>query len=125
MRSSCAWESSSAIVSSGQISSRTNSRIQSSFSWNSGSVENSHAMLKPPLARGAGRPLWGERRRPGAVTRVDVTMAQQHLDRLTAIDASFLHQEGPSSHMHVGALARLDGPPPPFDALLDSLRMRL
>src|SRR6201986_4207577 len=47
-------------------------------------------------------------------------MAQQHLDRLTAIDASFLHQEGPSSHMHVGALARLDGPPPPFDELLAS-----
>ena len=52
-------------------------------------------------------------------------MAQQHLDRLTAIDASFLHQEGPSSHMHVGALARFEGPPPPFDELLDSLRMRL
>ena len=52
-------------------------------------------------------------------------MAQEHLDRLTAIDASFLHQEGPSSHMHVGAVARFEGPPPPFDELLDSLRMRL
>jgi len=52
-------------------------------------------------------------------------MAQQHLDRLTALDASFLHQEGPSSHMHVGALCRLEGPPPPFDELLDALRMRL
>ena len=40
-------------------------------------------------------------------------MAQQHLDRLTAIDASFLHQEGPDSHMHVGALTRFEGPPPP------------
>ena len=30
-------------------------------------------------------------------------MAQEHLDRLTAIDASFLHQEAESSHMHVGA----------------------
>ena len=30
-------------------------------------------------------------------------MSQEHLDRLTAIDASFLHQEGPTSHMHVGA----------------------
>src|ERR671939_416705 len=36
-------------------------------------------------------------------------MAQQHLDRLTALDASFLHQEGPSSHMHVGALCRPEG----------------
>src|SRR3954447_2342249 len=35
---------SSTMVSSGQISSRTNSRIQSSFSWNSGSVEKSHAI---------------------------------------------------------------------------------
>jgi len=52
-------------------------------------------------------------------------MAQQHFDRLTALDASFLHQEHPDSHMHVGALARFEGPPPPFDELLDSLRMRL
>src|SRR4051795_5514799 len=52
-------------------------------------------------------------------------MAQQHFDRLTALDASFLAQEGPSSHMHVGALARFEGPPPPFAEVLDSLRMRL
>src|SRR3954463_15542833 len=50
------------MVSSGQISSRTNWRIQSSFSWNSGSVEKSHA-IAPPLSLGvraahyAGRPL--------------------------------------------------------------------
>src|SRR3954451_5950908 len=52
-------------------------------------------------------------------------MAQQHFDRLTALDASFLAQEGPSSHMHVGALARFEGPPPPFAEVLDSLRTRL
>jgi diacylglycerol O-acyltransferase / wax synthase len=52
-------------------------------------------------------------------------MAQQHFDRLTALDASFLAQEGPSSHMHVGALARFEGPPPPFPEILDSLRQRL
>jgi diacylglycerol O-acyltransferase / wax synthase len=52
-------------------------------------------------------------------------MAQQHFDRLTALDASFLAQEGPTSHMHVGALARFEGPPPPFGEVLDSLRMRL
>jgi diacylglycerol O-acyltransferase / wax synthase len=52
-------------------------------------------------------------------------MAQQHLDRLTAIDASFLHQEGPTSHMHVGALARFEGPPPPFEEILDAFRSRL
>jgi len=52
-------------------------------------------------------------------------MAQQHFDRLTALDASFLAQEGQCSHMHVGALARFEGPPPPFGEVLDSLRMRL
>ncbi len=52
-------------------------------------------------------------------------MPQQHLDRLTAIDASFLHQEGPTSHMHVGAVTRFEGPPPDFDELLDHVRGRL
>src|SRR5437762_10105249 len=52
-------------------------------------------------------------------------MAQDHFDRLTAIDASFLHQEGQNSHMHVGAVTIFDGPPPEFEEFLDSLRMRL
>ena len=39
-------------------------------------------------------------------------MPPRHLDRLTAIDASFLHQEGPESHMHVGALVIAEGPVP-------------
>jgi WS/DGAT/MGAT family acyltransferase len=52
-------------------------------------------------------------------------MPQEHLDRLSAIDASFLHQEGPDSHMHVGALVTLEGPPPAMEDFLDSLRGRL
>ena len=52
-------------------------------------------------------------------------MPQEHLDRLTAVDASFLEQEGPDSHMHVGALVTLEGPPPPLADFLDSLRGRL
>ena len=52
-------------------------------------------------------------------------MPQDHFDRLTAIDASFLHQEGHNSHMHVGAVTIFEGPPPEFDEFLDSLRMRL
>jgi diacylglycerol O-acyltransferase / wax synthase len=52
-------------------------------------------------------------------------MAQEHFDRLTAIDASFLHQEGPTSHMHVGGLTLFEGPPPPYTELLDALRGRL
>ena len=47
-RSKPSWPSSSKTVSIGQISSRTNSRIQSSCSWNSGSVEKSHAIAQPP-----------------------------------------------------------------------------
>ena len=42
-------------------------------------------------------------------------MAQEHFDRLTAVDASFLHQEGPTSHMHVGAVTIFEGPPPPYE----------
>ena len=51
--------------------------------------------------------------------------AQQHLDRLTAIDASFLHQESAVSHMHVGAVTIFEGPPPAFEEIADALRGRL
>ncbi|MBS1871372.1 MAG: wax ester/triacylglycerol synthase family O-acyltransferase [Actinobacteria bacterium] len=52
-------------------------------------------------------------------------MAQQHLDRLTAVDASFLHQEGADSHMHIGAVTIFEGPPPPFTAVAEHIRSRL
>jgi WS/DGAT/MGAT family acyltransferase len=52
-------------------------------------------------------------------------MAQEHFDRLTAIDASFLAQESPVSHMHIGAMTVFDGPPPPFEDFLDTIRERL
>ena len=52
-------------------------------------------------------------------------MAQEHLDRLTAVDASFLAQEGPSSHMHVGAVMVFEGPPPSYDDFLVQIRGRL
>jgi diacylglycerol O-acyltransferase / wax synthase len=52
-------------------------------------------------------------------------MPQQHLDRLTSIDASFLHQEGESSHMHIGGVLIFDGPPPAFDDFLNHIRGRL
>jgi diacylglycerol O-acyltransferase len=52
-------------------------------------------------------------------------MTQRHLDRLTAVDASFLHQEGPVSHMHIGALVRAGGSPPLYNDFLDSIRARL
>ncbi|MDQ6836285.1 MAG: wax ester/triacylglycerol synthase family O-acyltransferase, partial [Actinomycetota bacterium] len=52
-------------------------------------------------------------------------MSQQHLDRLTSIDASFLHQEGEASHMHVGGVLLFEGPAPPFEDYLDHVRGRL
>jgi diacylglycerol O-acyltransferase / wax synthase len=52
-------------------------------------------------------------------------VAQQHLDRLTAVDASFLHNEGRSSHMHVGGITIFEGPPPAFTDFLDQIRGRL
>ncbi len=50
---------------------------------------------------------------------------QQHLDRLTSIDASFLHQEGHASHMHIGGVLLFEGPAPPFEDYLDHVRSRL
>jgi diacylglycerol O-acyltransferase / wax synthase len=50
---------------------------------------------------------------------------QQHLDRLSSTDASFLHQEGPESHMHIGGVLVFEGPPPAFSDYLDHIRGRL
>jgi diacylglycerol O-acyltransferase / wax synthase len=52
-------------------------------------------------------------------------MPQRHLDRLTPIDASFLHQEGRHSHMHIGGLTIVEGPPPTMEELLEQIRRRL
>jgi WS/DGAT/MGAT family acyltransferase len=52
-------------------------------------------------------------------------MEQRHLDRLTPVDASFLHQEGPVSHMHIGGLTLVEGPPPSMDEFLEQIRRRL
>ena len=52
-------------------------------------------------------------------------MAQQHGDRLSALDASFLAQEGANSHMHVGAVMIFEGPPPAYDDFVDQIRGRL
>src|SRR4051795_8496607 len=52
-------------------------------------------------------------------------MAQQHLDRLTAVDASFLAQESPVSHMHVGGVTIFEGPPPSYEEITEALRGRL
>src|SRR5271170_4054195 len=52
-------------------------------------------------------------------------MPQHHLDRLTPVDASFLHQEGPVSHMHIGGVTIVEGPPPGREEFLQQIRRRL
>ena len=46
-------------------------------------------------------------------------------ERLSALDASFLAVETPSSHMHVGWVASFEGPSPGFEALFEHLAGRL
>jgi diacylglycerol O-acyltransferase len=52
-------------------------------------------------------------------------MAQAHGDRLTAVDASFLAQEGDNAHMHIGAVIVFEGPPPAFRDIANHVRGRL
>jgi len=52
-------------------------------------------------------------------------MAQQHLDRLSAVDASFLAQESHTTHMHIGGIVLLEGPPPRIDEFLGHIGSRL
>jgi diacylglycerol O-acyltransferase len=46
-------------------------------------------------------------------------------DRLTGLDASFLHLEDASSHMHVAGVMLFEGPPPPYAELLEAFERRL
>jgi diacylglycerol O-acyltransferase / wax synthase len=52
-------------------------------------------------------------------------LSQHHLDRLTPVDASFLHQESAVSHMHIGGLTIVEGPPPSMEEFLEQIRRRL
>src|SRR3954468_19151134 len=53
------------------------------------------------------------------------TVTQMHMDRLSAIDAGFLAQEKPNTHMHIGGIVLLDGPPPALADFLAHVRSRL
>src|SRR5215216_6888705 len=46
-------------------------------------------------------------------------------DRLTGLDASFLHLEDGCAHMHVASVMLFEGPPPPYDELLESFERRM
>ncbi len=47
------------------------------------------------------------------------------MDRLSALDVSFLTNESSSSHMHVGAICIFEGPPMDYVSLLEHVRSRL
>lgn len=46
-------------------------------------------------------------------------------DRLTGLDASFLHLEDGAAHMHVAGVMIFEGSPPPYDDLLEAIERRL
>jgi len=48
-----------------------------------------------------------------------------HLDRLTAVDASFLSNENENSHMHIGAVLIFEGPPPSLEDFVAHVESRL
>jgi diacylglycerol O-acyltransferase / wax synthase len=50
---------------------------------------------------------------------------QGHRDRLSPLDASFLHEERQSAHMHVGALVLFEGPPPSWEDFAAHIESRL
>ena len=52
-------------------------------------------------------------------------MTHSHIDRLSALDVSFLTNESGSAHMHVGGVMIFEGPPPSYDDLAEHVRSRL
>jgi diacylglycerol O-acyltransferase / wax synthase len=46
-------------------------------------------------------------------------------DRLTGLDASFLHLEDGAAHMHVAGVMIFEGSPPPYDDMLEAIERRL
>jgi WS/DGAT/MGAT family acyltransferase len=46
-------------------------------------------------------------------------------DRLTGLDASFLHIESDTSHMHVAGVMLFEGSPPPHDELAEALERKM
>jgi diacylglycerol O-acyltransferase / wax synthase len=52
-------------------------------------------------------------------------MSPSHMDRLSAIDVSFLTNESSSAHMHVGGVMIFEGPPPSYEDLAEHVNARL
>lgn len=47
------------------------------------------------------------------------------MDRMSPQDASFLHIEDQASHMHIASVAIFEGPPPPYDDILEMIGSKL
>jgi diacylglycerol O-acyltransferase / wax synthase len=47
------------------------------------------------------------------------------MDRLSPLDASFLHIEDDVNHMHIGSIGIFEGPPPPYEELVATFAGRL
>jgi diacylglycerol O-acyltransferase / wax synthase len=77
--------------------------------------------LVPPVHRG--------RAATAAVLRFSrhrkLPPAEKVVQRLSPQDASFLHLEDAVSHMHIGSVAILEGPPPGYEALSRMVRAHL
>jgi len=47
------------------------------------------------------------------------------MDRMSPLDASFLHVEDDVTHMHIASFAVFEGPPPPYESVVALLRSKL
>ena len=57
--------------------------------------------------------------------RAGVPCLEMAGDRLSGLDASFLHLEDASAHMHVASVMLFEGDPPPYDELIEGIERRL
>jgi diacylglycerol O-acyltransferase / wax synthase len=62
---------------------------------------------------------------PTGANKVAARMSQQHLQRLSSFDASFLANERGGAHMAIGAVFICEGAAPDFESFLDHIRSRL
>ena len=47
------------------------------------------------------------------------------MDRMSPLDASFLHIENDVNHMHIGSVAIFEGPPPPYEDVIRMIASKL
>src|SRR3954468_9882363 len=62
---------------------------------------------------------------PFRLTLIPCGPRVQAMEQLTALDESFLHLETEYSQMHIGSVAIFEGPPPPYDDLLNMVEAKL